>query len=70
LLSGGYEGVLLVWRLQTQGGGGGGAAGKPAFLPRLGGAVTHLTLSPDGTAATVTRTPQKNARRNKTEERA
>lgn len=52
LLSGGHEGVLLVWRLQTAGGG--GAAGKPAFLPRLGGAVTHLTLAPDGTAATVT----------------
>jgi len=55
LLSGGHEGVLLVWRLQTQGGSGGsgGAAGKPAFLPRLGGTVLHLALSPDHTAATV-----------------
>ena len=32
---------------------GGGSHLKPDFLPRLGGAVTHISVSGDGAAATV-----------------
>lgn len=66
LLSGGFEGVLLVWNLEgavtTNNNGGSSssssaaaavAGGKPSFLPRLGGAVSHIQVSPDGTEATV-----------------
>ncbi|XP_063070042.1 WD repeat-containing protein 75 [Engraulis encrasicolus] len=44
LLSGGVESVLLQWQY--------GASSK-AMLPRLGGAITHISVSPDGTLYTT-----------------
>ena len=40
LLSGGSEGVLVVWQLGTM---------EKTFLPRLGSPLTSLAVSPDGT---------------------
>ncbi|XP_057708454.1 WD repeat-containing protein 75 [Corythoichthys intestinalis] len=40
LLSGGVESVLVQWRY--------GQESQKDFLPRLGGAITHVTVSPDG----------------------
>ncbi|KAL2081378.1 hypothetical protein ACEWY4_023231 [Coilia grayii] len=40
LLSGGVESVLLQWQYGDS---------KKAMLPRLGGAITHISVSPDGT---------------------
>uniref|UniRef100_A0A672FX99 WD repeat-containing protein 75 second beta-propeller domain-containing protein n=1 Tax=Salarias fasciatus TaxID=181472 RepID=A0A672FX99_SALFA len=40
LLSGGVESVLVQWRYNQP--------SQRDFLPRLGGAITHITVSPDG----------------------
>ncbi|KAG5283123.1 hypothetical protein AALO_G00038600 [Alosa alosa] len=40
LLSGGIESVLIQWQYGDN---------KKAMLPRLGGAITHVSASPDGT---------------------
>uniref|UniRef100_A0AAX7UY56 WD repeat-containing protein 75 second beta-propeller domain-containing protein n=1 Tax=Astatotilapia calliptera TaxID=8154 RepID=A0AAX7UY56_ASTCA len=40
LLSGGVESVLVQWRYNQE--------SERDFLPRLGGAITHITVSPDG----------------------
>ncbi|XP_061923642.1 WD repeat-containing protein 75 [Entelurus aequoreus] len=40
LLSGGVESVLVQWQY--------GQESQRDFLPRLGGAITHVTVSPDG----------------------
>ncbi|XP_054643082.1 WD repeat-containing protein 75 [Dunckerocampus dactyliophorus] len=40
LLSGGLESVLVQWKY--------GQESQRDFLPRLGGAITHVTVSPDG----------------------
>jgi len=40
LLSGGVESVLVQWRY--------GQEGEKDFLPRLGSAITEITVSPDG----------------------
>ncbi|KAM6945905.1 WD repeat-containing protein 75 [Aplochiton taeniatus] len=40
LLSGGVESVLVQWRFKQE--------NQKDFLPRLGGAITHITVSPDG----------------------
>ncbi|XP_077473956.1 WD repeat-containing protein 75 [Stigmatopora argus] len=40
LLSGGVESVLVQWRYNQE--------SQKDFLPRLGGAITHVTVSPDG----------------------
>ncbi|XP_005736878.1 WD repeat-containing protein 75 isoform X1 [Pundamilia nyererei] len=40
LLSGGVESVLIQWRYNQE--------SERDFLPRLGGAITHITVSPDG----------------------
>jgi NET1-associated nuclear protein 1 (U3 small nucleolar RNA-associated protein 17) len=37
LLSGGEEGVLVIWQLQTR---------HPQFLPRLGAGITSISTSP------------------------
>ena len=37
LLSGGQEGVLVIWQVETF---------KASFLPRLGGPITHITRCP------------------------
>lgn len=39
LLSGGIESVLVQWKYQEN---------QRDFLPRLGGAITHIAVSPDG----------------------
>lgn len=39
LLSGGVESVLVQWKYQEN---------QRDFLPRLGAAITHITVSPDG----------------------
>ncbi|KAM4731404.1 WD repeat-containing protein 75 [Anableps anableps] len=41
LLSGGVESVLVQWRYQQE--------SQRDFLPRLGAAITHVAVSPDGT---------------------
>uniref|UniRef100_A0A3P9K5J4 WD repeat domain 75 n=1 Tax=Oryzias latipes TaxID=8090 RepID=A0A3P9K5J4_ORYLA len=40
LLSGGVESVLVQWRYNQE--------SQRDFLPRLGGAITHISVSPDG----------------------
>lgn len=40
LLSGGVESVLVQWRYNQE--------SQKDFLPRLGGAITHINVSPDG----------------------
>ncbi|XP_014019726.1 WD repeat-containing protein 75 isoform X2 [Salmo salar] len=40
LLSGGIESVLVQWRYTQE--------NQKDFLPRLGGAITHIAVSPDG----------------------
>eukprot|EP00750_Incisomonas_marina_P006245 INCI14384.3.p1 GENE.INCI14384.3~~INCI14384.3.p1 ORF type:complete len:1025 (+),score=154.79 INCI14384.3:243-3317(+) len=40
LLSGGSEGVLVQWQQQKE-------DNKPEFLPRLGGAILHISSSPE-----------------------
>ncbi|XP_066542601.1 WD repeat-containing protein 75 [Hoplias malabaricus] len=40
LLSGGIESVLVQWHCEE--------VNKKEFLPRLGGAITHICVSPDG----------------------
>ncbi|XP_076013135.1 WD repeat-containing protein 75 [Genypterus blacodes] len=40
LLSGGLESVLVQWRYNQE--------SQRDFLPRLGGAITHIAVSPDG----------------------
>ncbi|CAI5656682.1 unnamed protein product [Oreochromis niloticus] len=40
LLSGGVESVLIQWRYKQE--------SERDFLPRLGAAITHITVSPDG----------------------
>ncbi|XP_014894795.1 WD repeat-containing protein 75 [Poecilia latipinna] len=40
LLSGGVESVLVQWRYQQE--------SQQDFLPRLGAAITHIAVSPDG----------------------
>lgn len=40
LLSGGIESVLVQWRYNQE--------DQREFLPRLGAAITHITVSPDG----------------------
>uniref|UniRef100_A0A7N6BKS6 WD repeat-containing protein 75 second beta-propeller domain-containing protein n=1 Tax=Anabas testudineus TaxID=64144 RepID=A0A7N6BKS6_ANATE len=40
LLSGGVESVLVQWRYNQE--------SQRDFLPRLGAAITHITISPDG----------------------
>uniref|UniRef100_A0A3Q3JEB9 WD repeat-containing protein 75 second beta-propeller domain-containing protein n=1 Tax=Monopterus albus TaxID=43700 RepID=A0A3Q3JEB9_MONAL len=40
LLSGGVESVLVQWRYKQE--------SQRDFLPRLGAAITHITVSPDG----------------------
>ncbi|XP_071336815.1 WD repeat-containing protein 75 [Trachinotus anak] len=40
LLSGGLESVLVQWRYNQE--------SQKDFLPRLGAAITHITVSPDG----------------------
>uniref|UniRef100_A0A8C9SHP8 WD repeat domain 75 n=1 Tax=Scleropages formosus TaxID=113540 RepID=A0A8C9SHP8_SCLFO len=40
LLSGGVESVLVLWRY--------GAGSKKDFVPRLGSAIEHISVSPDG----------------------
>ncbi|KAI1884865.1 hypothetical protein AGOR_G00214270 [Albula goreensis] len=40
LLSGGIESVLVLWRYGTE---------SKDFLPRLGSAIEHISVSPDGT---------------------
>lgn len=40
LLSGGVESVLVQWRYNQE--------SERDFLPRLGAAITHITISPDG----------------------
>ncbi|XP_040913731.1 WD repeat-containing protein 75 [Toxotes jaculatrix] len=40
LLSGGVESVLVQWRYNQE--------SQKDFLPRLGAAITHITVSPDG----------------------
>uniref|UniRef100_A0A3P8WNG5 WD repeat domain 75 n=1 Tax=Cynoglossus semilaevis TaxID=244447 RepID=A0A3P8WNG5_CYNSE len=40
LLSGGVESVLVQWRYKQE--------NQKDFLPRLGGAITHISVSPDG----------------------
>lgn len=40
LLSGGLESVLVQWRYKQD--------NQRDFLPRLGAAITHVTVSPDG----------------------
>ena len=37
LLSGGQEGVVVIWQLSTN---------QPQFIPRLGGPISHLSVSP------------------------
>ena len=39
LYSGGREGVLVLWRLDT--------GGERSYLPRLGGPLKHLAAAPD-----------------------
>uniref|UniRef100_A0A8C5EBA7 WD repeat-containing protein 75 second beta-propeller domain-containing protein n=1 Tax=Gouania willdenowi TaxID=441366 RepID=A0A8C5EBA7_GOUWI len=46
LLSGGVESVLVQWRYNQD--------TQRDFLPRLGAAITHVTVSPDGTLFTTT----------------
>ncbi|KAF7655813.1 hypothetical protein LDENG_00049450 [Lucifuga dentata] len=41
LLSGGLESVLVLWRYNQE--------SQRDFLPRLGAAITHIAVSPDGT---------------------
>jgi len=41
LLSGGVESVLVQWRYKQE--------SERDFLPRLGSAITHIAVSPDGT---------------------
>ncbi|MCL7040811.1 hypothetical protein MKW94_011163 [Papaver nudicaule] len=45
LYSGGKEGVLVVWQLDT---------GKKRFLPRIGSPLVHFTGSPDPTLSSAT----------------
>lgn len=45
LLSGGFEGVLVMWELTS---------GRRNFLPRLGGAIRSLSVNPVETIYTVT----------------
>lgn len=40
LLSGGIESVLVQWRYNQE--------SQRDFLPRLGAAITHIAVSPDG----------------------
>lgn len=40
LLSGGIESVLVQWRYKQE--------SQRDFLPRLGAAITHVAVSPDG----------------------
>ncbi|CAB4269057.1 unnamed protein product [Prunus armeniaca] len=46
LYSGGVEGVLVVWQLDT---------GKRKFLPRIGSPLLYLTDSPDPSLSSVRR---------------
>lgn len=39
-MSGGVESVLVQWRYKQE--------NQKDFLPRLGGAITHISVSPDG----------------------
>ncbi|EFA82929.1 WD40 repeat-containing protein [Heterostelium album PN500] len=45
LLSGGYESTLTIWTTATQ---------RRNFLPRLGGAINYINISPSTTYAAVT----------------
>uniref|UniRef100_A0A8C5E1D8 WD repeat-containing protein 75 second beta-propeller domain-containing protein n=1 Tax=Gouania willdenowi TaxID=441366 RepID=A0A8C5E1D8_GOUWI len=51
LLSGGVESVLVQWRYNQD--------TQRDFLPRLGAAITHVTVSPDGTLFTTTHSDNK-----------
>ncbi|XP_041857335.1 WD repeat-containing protein 75 [Melanotaenia boesemani] len=51
LLSGGLESVLVQWRYNQE--------SQRDFLPRLGGAITHITVSPDGALFCTSHTDNK-----------
>ena len=44
MLSGGLEGVLVMWQYKTH---------HQEFLPRLGAPINHLTVSPDDSLTAV-----------------
>nr|XP_057938531.1 WD repeat-containing protein 75 [Doryrhamphus excisus] len=51
MLSGGFESVLVQWTY--------GHEEQKDFLPRLGGAITHITVSPDGSLFCTTHSDNK-----------
>lgn len=51
LLSGGLESVLVQWRYNQE--------TQKDFLPRLGAAITHIAVSPDGTLFSTSHTDNK-----------
>ena len=44
MLSGGQEGVLVMWQYKTH---------HQEFLPRLGAPINHLAVSPDDSLSAV-----------------
>lgn len=53
MLSGGQEGVLVMWQYKTH---------HQEFLPRLGAPINHLVVSPDDSLTAVSQNENGNVR--------